>query len=317
MCSTTSHFDANGAPKQPYAISGNATFDAQWTQKYTGTYIKTQEEFRNIRNDASKTYYLVCDIDLLKEHWTPIGSFSGTINGLGHTIYGLSYEFIGTSGDYTKFGMFRTFSGNMLNLTIDNPYVHTEKSKDGQNNDCTGVIAGQMTGGTISGVTIVKPAIYGGHYRDVVDSGTYVNSYVGGFVGQMTAGTISNCSIQGGQVHAWVGYPTNRADGHAFAGGIVGHMTGGTVSGCSRADSTTIKAYGEQNTGLKTPNSAIRAAAGGLVGSRDGGTVRGTSSANNLVSSIVTGKEPSSYSWARKEAIVRQISGGRLGMGCR
>ena len=120
----------------------------------------------------------------------------------------------------------------------------------------------------------------------------------------MTAGTISNCSIQGGQVHAWVGYPSSRADGHAFAGGIVGYMTGGTVSDCSRADSTVIKAAGEQNTGIKTPNSAIRAAAGGLVGSRDGGTVRGTSSANNLVSTIVTGKDPSSYSWARKDAIV-------------
>jgi hypothetical protein len=301
---SVNYFDANGAPKQPYAISGNATFDAQWTQKYSGTYIKTAEEFRNIKNNTSGTYYLVCDIDLLKEHWTPIGSFSGTINGLGHTLYGLSYEFIGSSGDYTKFGMFRTFSGNMLNLTIDSPYVHTEKSTDGQDIDFTGVIAGQMTGGTISNVTIVKPAIYGGHYRNVTKSGTYVNSYVGGFVGEMTAGTISNCSIYGGQVHAWAGYPSDHADGHAFAGGIVGHMTGGTVTGCSRADSTTIKAYGDQNPDLKTSNSAIRAAAGGLVGSRDGGTVRGTSSANNLVSTIVTGKSASSYSWARKEAIV-------------
>jgi hypothetical protein len=161
-----------------------------------------------------------------------------------------------------------------------------------------------MTGGTISGVTIVKPAVYGGHYRDVTSSGTYVNSYVGGFVGQMTAGTISNSGIQGGYVHAWAAYPSDRADGHAFAGGIVGYMTGGTVSNCSRADSTVIKAAGEQNSSIKTPNSAIRAAAGGLVGSRDGGTVRGTSSANNLVATIVTGKSASSYSWARKEAIV-------------
>ena len=301
---SVNYYNANGIAQQPYSISGDATFVAQWTPKYSGTYIKTQQELRNIRNNPSGTYYLVCDIDLLKEHWTPLESFSGTINGLGHTIYGLSYEYIGGSGDYTKFGMFRTFSGNMLNLTIDSPYVHTEKSKDGKDNDCTGVIAGQMTSGTISGVTIIKPALYGGHYRDVVDGGTYVNAYVGGFVGQMTAGTISNCSIQGGQVHAWVGYPSKSADGHAFAGGIVGYMTGGTVSDCSRADSTTIKAYGEQTTGIKTPNSAIRAAAGGLVGSRDGGTVRGTSSANNLVSSVTTGKNASSYSWARKEAIV-------------
>jgi hypothetical protein len=192
----------------------------------------------------------------------------------------------------------------MLNLTIDSPYIHTEKSKDGKDNDYTGVIAGQMLGGTISGVTIVKPALYGGHYRDVVDPGTYVNSYVGGFVGEMTAGTISNCSISGGQVHAWVGYPSDRADGHAFAGGIVGHMTGGTVTGCTRADNTIIKAFGDQNPDIKTPNSAIRAAAGGLVGSRDGGTVSGSSSSANITASIVKGKNPSTYSWARTGAIV-------------
>lgn len=301
---SVNYYGSNGVPAQPYVISGDAAFVANWSQKYSGTYVKTAAEYRNIKNKTSAAYYLLCDIDLLKEHWTPIGSFTGTIDGLGHTLYGLSYEFIGGSGDYTQFGMFRTFSGTVRNLTIDAPRVHTEKSKDGKDNDYTGVIAGQMTGGTISGVTIINPNLFGGHYRDVTNGGTYVNSYVGGFVGQMSAGTISNCSISGGKVAAWAAYPSGDADGHAFAGGIVGHMTGGTVSGCSRADSAIIEAKGEQNTGIKTPNSAIRAAAGGLVGSRDSGTVRGTSSANNLVSTIVTGKNASSYSWARKEAIV-------------
>ena len=301
---SVNYFDANGAPKQPYAISGNATFDAQWTQKYTGTYIKTQEEFRNIKNNTSGTYYLVCDIDLLKEHFTPLDNFNGTIDGLGHTLYGLSYEFIGSSGDYTNFGMFRQFSGNMRNLTIYAPYVYSEKSKDGQDNDSTGIIAGKMNGGTISNVSIIGAYVYGSHHRDVTASGTFSNAYVGGFVGYMVGGTISNCSISNSEIRSKASGPLNRADGHAFAGGIVGYMTAGTVSGCTRSDNTLVNARGEQNSGEKTPNSAIRAAAGGLVGSRDGGTVRGTSSANNLVSSIKTGKDASNYSWARKEAIV-------------
>ena len=301
---SVNYFDANGAPKQPYAISGNATFDAQWTQKYSGTYIKTQEEFRNIKNNTSGTYYLVCDIDLLKEHLTPTNNFGGILDGLGHTIYGLSYEYVGSNGDVTQFGIFRTLSGTVRNLTIDSPYVYSEKSKDGKDNSYTGIIAGRMTGGSITGVTIINPTLYGIHHRDVTSGGTYVNMYLGGLVGELTAGTISDCNIRGGLISAWVGYPSSSADGHAFAGGIVGHMTGGTVSNCSRADSTVIKAKGEQNSSIKTPSSAIRAAAGGLVGSRDGGTVRGTSSANNLESSIVTGKNASSYSWARKEAIV-------------
>ena len=298
------YYNSNGIAQQPYAVSGDATFVAQWTQKYSGTYIKTQEEFRNIKKNTSGTYYLVCDIDLLKEHFTPIENFTGTIDGLGHTLHGLSYEFVGTSGDYTNFGMFRQFSGNMRNLTIYAPYVYSEKSKDGRDNDSTGVIAGKMNGGTISNVSIIGAYVYGSHHRDVVDGGTYSNAYVGGFVGYMVGGTISNCSISNSEIRSKATGPLKSADGHAFAGGIVGYMTAGTVSNCSRADSTLVNARGEQNSGEKTPNSAIRAAAGGLVGSRDGGTVRGTSSANNLASSIVTGKDASNYSWARKDAIV-------------
>ena len=161
-----------------------------------------------------------------------------------------------------------------------------------------------MTGGSITGVTIINPTLYGIHHRDVTNGGTYVNMYLGGLVGELTAGTISNCNIHGGLISAWVGYPSSSADGHAFAGGIVGHMTGGTVSNCSRADSTVVKAVGEQNSGIKTPNSAIRAAAGGLVGSRDGGTVRGTSSSSNVSASVQTGKNASDYSWSRTGAIV-------------
>ena len=192
----------------------------------------------------------------------------------------------------------------MRNLTIYAPYVYSEKSKDGQDNDSTGIIAGKMNGGTISNVSIMGAYVYGSHHRDVTASGTYSNAYVGGFVGYMVGGTISNCSISNSEIRSKATGPLNRADGHAFAGGIVGYMTAGTVSGCTRSDNTLVNARGEQNSGEKTPNSAIRAAAGGLVGSRDGGTVRGTSSANNLVSSIVTGKDASSYSWARKDAIV-------------
>ena len=301
---SVNYFNASGTPLQPYAVSGNATFVAQWTQKYSGTYIKTQEQFRSIKDAPSGAYYLVCDIDLLKDHLTPTNNFSGILDGLGHTIYGLSYEYVGSNGDVTQFGIFRNLSGTVRNLTIDSPYVYSEKSKDGQDNSYTGIIAGRMTGGSITGVTIINPTLYGIHHRDVTNGGTYVNMYLGGLVGELTAGTISNCNIHGGLISAWVGYPSSSADGHAFAGGIVGHMTGGTVSGCSRADSTVVKAVGEQNSSIKTPNSAIRAAAGGLVGSRDGGTVRGTSSANNLESSVVTGKNASSYSWARKDAIV-------------
>lgn len=151
---------------------------------------------------------------------------------------------------------------------------------------------------------IIGAYVYGSHHRDVTASGTYVNSYVGGFVGYMAGGTISNCSISNSEIRSKATGPLKSADGHAFAGGIVGYMTGGTISNCSRADSTLVNARGEQNSGEKTPNSAIRAAAGGLVGSRDGGTVRGTSSANNITSAIVTGKNASDYSWVRKGAIV-------------
>ena len=135
------------------------------------------------------------------------------------------------------------------------------------------------------------------HYRDVVDSGEYVNSYVGGIAGLMTSGTISNCSILDGNIRANAKKCKDGADAQAFSGGILGRLDGGKVTGCNRANSVVVYSYGEQDTG-RNAGSAVRSAAGGIVGYGSSSNVTAcTSSTSNLEAAWTVGSKTASSSY--------------------
>lgn len=58
--------------------------------------ISTKEDLKAIANDLDGDYILTKDIDISGENWTPIGTieepFTGTLDGNGHTISGLTIE---------------------------------------------------------------------------------------------------------------------------------------------------------------------------------------------------------------------------------
>ena len=303
---SVNYYNASGAPLQPYAISGNATFVAQWTQKYSGTYIKTAAELSNIRNNAGGTYYIVCDIPV--GSWTMIPSFSGTIDGLGHTITG-QLKISMTTGDSNATenvgGMFQTFSGTLRNLTFSDIYVYHYGNKDGIYNNNVGGIVGKMTGGLIENVTVNYAYVDNTHQRDVSGSGNKVNSYVGGIVGYASAGTIKNCSVLGGNIRANAKRCEDEADAHASSGAILGRGESGvTVSGCKRADAVVVYSYAEQRTDeWNQKNSAVRSAAGGIVGS-GGCTVSGcTSTTANLSAEWTVHDKTSTSSYRQSGAM--------------
>jgi uncharacterized repeat protein (TIGR02543 family) len=272
----------------------NTQLYAHWKPMYSGTYVYDEESLRNI--GTSGTYHIVNDITM-SNTWTPKDSFSGTIDGHGHTITGVVYK-THTSGTNTviDYGFVRVLTGTIKNVTFNETNFEIIKSKDGQTNNNVGGVAGVLRGGTLENVTMHDPSVYSEHHRDVSASGSYSNARAGGLVGHMESGTIKNCSATGtGGVYTWAKFGTDRADIHAFSGGIVGYMTGGTVTGCSRGDSVKVSSASEVN----GKNSATRCASGGIIGVRDGGTYSNcTSTKNNLIVSWKdTGSYSKDYSW--------------------
>jgi hypothetical protein len=300
---SVTYYSADGIAKQPYAVSGDGTLVAQWSQKYSGTYVKTESELKAIKNKTSANYYVINDITLAS-NWTPIDSFSGTLNGLDHEIANLKYSYDSSNGEVTNFGMFRKLSGKVNNLVFSGVSITITKTKDGANDNCVGTVAGIIDGGEVSNVTIKYAYLDNTHYRDVTDSGTYVNSYVGGVAGKMTSGKISNCSILGGNIRSNAKKCMKYSDAHAFSGGILGRLDGGTVSSCTRAAAVEVYSYAEQDTG-RNANSAVRSAAGGIVGCGSSSSVTGcTSSSSNLTAHWTVGSKTATSSYCQTDAVV-------------
>ncbi|WP_238593312.1 ZmpA/ZmpB/ZmpC family metallo-endopeptidase-related protein [Natronobacterium lacisalsi] len=73
------------------------------------TEISTMDDLQAIQGDLSGDYVLTDDLDALDYDWTPIGDqfegpFTGTFDGNGHTIDGLSLD-NGTDGPAALFGL--------------------------------------------------------------------------------------------------------------------------------------------------------------------------------------------------------------------
>ena len=293
--------DSTGKVLIANAITKNNTqLYAHWKPMYSGTYVYDEESLRAI--GASGTYHIVNDISL-SGTWTPKDSFSGTIDGHGHTITGVTYKVrIESDNSVNDYGFVRVLTGTIKNVTFKGTQMEIVKYKDGQHNNNVGGVAGVLRGGTLENVTMIDPYVYSEHYRDVASSGNYSNARAGGLVGHLESGTVKNCSATGsGGIFTWAKKATDRADIHAFSGGIVGYMTGGTVTGCTREDGVKVESKSE----VDSKNSASRAASGGIIGVRDGGTYSNCqSTTTNLKASWDNGSYSKDYSWKNTGAIV-------------
>ncbi len=156
------------------------------------TQITDEEGLKAIANDPSGSYVLANDITL-SEAWTPIASFSGTLDGAGYSINGLR---IAGSGDNVGF-FSRTNGATIKNLRVVGAQVGVE---------ATGVYIGILVG-IADGNTIID---------DCFTSGVVLGrDHVGGIVGSIN-GTLSN----------------NFSSAATFSGGYqAGGLAGGVVSG--------------------------------------------------------------------------------------
>lgn len=150
------------------------------------------------KGSASANACLIADIDLGGQEWTPIassGRFTGTFDGRGYTISGL------TINSSSSAGLFGTISenGKVKNVGLSGVSITTtDYYVGGIAGNNLGTISGCFVSGTVKGT-----------------------AFVGGIAGANTRGTIEDC------------YSTASAEAttNAQAGGIAGKNSG-TLSRC-------------------------------------------------------------------------------------
>ena len=264
------YFDSSGAPQKIYNLSGNTTLYCRWEQRYSGTYIKTEEELRAIGETG--TYHIINDIVLLKE-WIPIEIFSGYLVGHDHTIDGLKFTYTSDKDNYgevqTMYGFIRELKsdGSVSDLTFRNLQISVTKYKDDQTSTYVGAVVGYITRGYLTNVHVVDSDIYANHFREVSSSSKSVNTFVGALAGYVSVGTIADCSVSGNTtIYGEAGKAEGSAAARSFVGGIVGYSYSGNINECTRADSVKVSAY---TTTVKSSSAECVAVVGGIVGGRD------------------------------------------------
>ena len=166
-----------------YTVSLAAAKDLGYTIESNGSYTVTSADgLMNIaklvnggKSDINIT--LTADIDLTGKDWTPIGtdyynSYTGTFDGGGHTITGLTFT---TNDEYAGLFGWLNRAGTVKNVVMEGVQITSH----------------QIYGGSIGGVvgsgwgTIENCSVSGSV------SGTV---YVGGVVGVQIGGSITGCS---------------------------------------------------------------------------------------------------------------------------
>jgi len=299
------------------------------------TGIYTQTQLAAIGTDATtlgRSYILVNNISLTGT-WTPIGTstapFTGTFDGNGHTITGLS---ISTSTDYQ--GLFGQIGSNtssnatVKNLGLTNVSISTTTgeyiggvagSNYGTIQNCyvtsTGYLQGKDRIGGIAGVTSGRiENCYTTADVNVIDA----SGNGGGIVG-ISTGTVINCyatgAISGGSSNPSGGLVGCSRTGYAEVKNSVAlnpSVTGDTDSGrVSGIDSTTISSSAFSNNHARddmTVNSST--VSGGTANNKDGADVSPAQAATQswwttaspngpgwIINASGTGSESSPWEW--------------------
>ena len=183
-------------------------------------------------------YRLTADIVFVAGQ-TTISAFSGTLDGAGHSISGLSQQ------------LFGTLTGTIKDLTVKDWTAVAQTIFPNTGNTYYGIIANEANdGAVIDGVTIKN--------CDFRSARTLSNQYVGGFIGRVTAATdagvtirnsvLDSCQIgsTGGAPNGggFVGYTSycvlNVTNCEVVGSSIVGGYAGGIVSRCDNPGSTNV-----------------------------------------------------------------------------
>ena len=241
--------------------------------------ITTAEELQNINNNVSAHYKLGTNIDLADMEFTPIGnvdtgSFTGSFDGNGYTIYNLDVY----SGKYA--GLFGSNEGIIKNVILENIYVYGTRYIGGvvAYNTALGtvenckVLSGlvETDGGInniqIGGVCGRNEGAFNGAFSngaDVDASATDVTIYAGGICGYWNSSLTEELNIVSNTGKISSISTVTSSNPYAYSGGLVGYAY------------STITIIGGYNTGNIT-SYAQTCYSGGLAG-----YTRSTTTINN------------------------------------
>lgn len=256
--------DWQAGEEYTYTVSLAAAKDPGYTVSEDGkTYtVTTADGLKNVAklvNEEGKTdINITLDTDLtLTGEWTPIGtsfgnSYTGTFDGGGHTITGLT---VTTNGQYA--GLFGCIGsgGKVQNVVLEGVQITSDNSSG-----YAGGVAGYCYRGTLENCSVSGSV-----------SGSGSSSDVGGVVGSQWGGSITGCSssatVKGTQRAGGVAGSTNydatltacyatgdmtvENDGtsNAWAGGVVGSNAYCTVIACYAAGNVSGKGSGTIHVG--------------------------------------------------------------------
>ena len=256
--------------------------DKGYTDDGQGNYTVTSAEgLKNIAELVNEEWkldiniILTNNIDLTGIDWTPIGtsfsnSYTGTFNGGGHTITGLT---VTGSNEYA--GLFGRIGsgGKVMNVKLEGVQIESDNE--------------------MSAVGGVVGHSYGNSENCSVSGSVSSNSTAGGVVGAQLGGSITGCNTSA------------TVKGVTYAGGIAGYTNGGgSLTGCyatgsisvennttnaawaggvvgSNGSSTLTACYA---TGSVTSSGSGTIYAGGVTGTNDFGTLTACYHANGTIS---------------------------------
>lgn len=233
-------------------LSANASEDLAGSGTPEDPYqIATAEDLDQIRSDLTASYILTDDIDLSDyENWVPIGNltyedvdmetgemdmdkmFSGTLDGDGHIISGVTVE---TDQNMLAIGLFGCSTGVIEDLTVEDVSVTGDETVMASGGVVGYAIAGSITDVTLSGENSI----------------TGINC-VGGIAGGSTT-DISGCAVEHAAItvigdNDFSDGPIIQCDVAECGGLIVGGSFAGHVNDCTASGSVT--ATGNEPVGL-------------------------------------------------------------------
>lgn len=212
--------------------------------------ITTAKQLDAIRNDLDGNYRLDADIDLTNAvatggsldvngfGWLPIGvdkdsdsfsAFTGTFDGNGHSISGLS---IRGNSNYTINGLFGAVDGTVKNLTLKNCDIEVYTNVTRGAGRAYGAIAGVVGYGSdealIENCTVEGTVCYLGK-SDITEDGLSI----GGITGQLLSGTITDTQNRADILYKSTAIEYAIAPANHTIGGICGFKQAGDIINCS------------------------------------------------------------------------------------
>ena len=235
--------------------------------------LKNIAELVNEERKSDINITLTDDIDLTGIDWTPIGidynhQYTGTFNGGGHTITGLT---VTGSDQYAGLFGYIGSGGTVKNVVLEGVQITSDNSSGyagGVAGDSWGTIENCSVSGSVSGTTFAGGVVgsqWGGSITGCNSSATVKGViFAGGIAGETNSGaSLTGC------------YATddvtveNDGTNNSHAGGVVGYNGGGTLTACYA-------------TGSVTGSGSVYV--GGVTGSNDLGTLTACYHAKGTVS---------------------------------